>query len=98
MSAHPGSNAMRVQPSIIKDSRTLAFSGPSISFLSDWCTPAMTSWAAANESAHRAWVDLAAEWQGFVGRRLCRICRDRQIRRRFYSARHWRGHRQPVAD
>jgi len=58
---------MRVQPSIVKDSRRLAFSGPS---LSDWCTPAMTSWAAANESAHRAWVDLADEWQGFVGRRL----------------------------
>jgi hypothetical protein len=30
----------------------------------------MTSWAAANESAHRACVDLTAEWQGFVGRRL----------------------------
>src|SRR5215470_13877336 len=58
---------MRVQPSIAKDSRTLAFSWPS---LSDWCTPAMTSWAAANESAHRACVELAADWQGFVSGRL----------------------------
>jgi len=57
---------MRVQPAIAKDSRSLASFWPSVS---DWCTPAM-SWSAANESAHRAWVDLAAEWQTFVGRRL----------------------------
>jgi len=44
-----------------------AFSWPT---LSHCCTLAMTSGAAASESAHRACVDLAAEWQGFIGRRL----------------------------
>jgi hypothetical protein len=58
---------MRVQPLIARDTGSLAFFWLS---LSDWCTPGMTSWAAANESAHQAWVDLVAEWQTFVGRRL----------------------------
>jgi hypothetical protein len=67
MSAHPGSNVMRFQPLIAEDSGSLASFWLSVS---DWCTPAMTSWASANESAHRAWVDLVAEWQIFVGHRL----------------------------
>ena len=55
---------MRAQSSTAK---RLAFSWPP---LSEWWTPATTGWAVTNESAHRACVGIAAEWQAFVGRRF----------------------------
>jgi len=58
---------MRAQPSTSKDPPTLTAFWPS---QPDWWTHATTGWAAANESAHRVCVEIAAEWQSFAGRRL----------------------------
>jgi len=48
---------MRAQPSTSEDPET---------FIGFW----PTGWVAANESAHRACVEIAAECQTFAGRRL----------------------------
>jgi hypothetical protein len=53
---------MHVQPS-----KAISFSWPSVF---DWCAPATTGWTAPNESAHQACVDMATQWQAFVGRRF----------------------------
>jgi Phasin protein len=58
---------MRAQPSTSEDPQTSAGPWPS---QPGWWTHATMGWVAANESAHRACVEIAAECQTFAGRRL----------------------------
>jgi len=64
---HARGTAMCAQPSTSKDPETFTAFWPS---QPDWWTHATPGWLAANEGAHRACVEIAAECQSFAGRRL----------------------------
>jgi hypothetical protein len=58
---------MRAQPSTSEHRQTSISPWP---LPRDWSTHAKMGWVAANASAHRACVEIAAECQTFAGRRL----------------------------
>jgi len=64
---HARGTAMCAQPSTSKDPETFTAFWPS---QPDWWTHATPGWLAANEGAHRACVEIAAECQSYTGRRL----------------------------